>query len=385
MPKKFQVILISLLLFPSLSNAQYDFSFSGYVVNMPIYQLSNEKLSNLFSFKKNMILDLTRIRLRPTLHLWSSARINAEYEIAGLYFNSIGNFLIVPSNKTNRQLCDLTWNPVDEKNYSVVHFVDRLSFRQEFENGNIEIGRQRIAWGTGRIWNPTDLFNPINPAAYYKLEKDGADVVSLKYAFGNFTDLNIVFNPQEKLNKSNYAFRFRTNFDEYDVSVMGGYFDQRIVAGMDFAGNLGKAGFRGEGIISIDKNDFSNNFVKFILGADQQFTPKLYGMIEYHFNGEGKKDKLKYEFARLIKGEIINLSQNYVYTMLSYQLSPLLSVSLSNNINLNDGSGFIGGSGNYPLTENFYLNLGLQIIYGSDNTEYWYYPNSIYLEGEYYF
>ena len=380
-----RIFFVCIILVSVKINAQYDFSFSGYVVNLPIYQHSNETLSNMFGFKQNMILDLTRVRLRPTLHLWSNARINAEYEISGLYFNSTGNFLIIPSKKTNRQLFDLTWNPVDEKNYSIVHFIDRLSFRQGFKNGSIEVGRQRIAWGTGRIWNPTDLFNPINPAAYYKLEKDGADVASLKYAFGNFTDLNVVFNPQEKFNQSNYGFRFRTNFDEYDVSVMGGYFDQRVVAGMDFAGNIGQAGLRGEGIISMDKNNLSNNFIKFILGADQQFTQKLYGMVEYHYNGEGKKDKFKYEFARLIKGDIINLSQNYVYTMLSYQMTPLLTANLSNNINLNDGSGFIGITGNYSLSENFYLDFGLQVTYGSDNSEYWYYPNSIYIQGEYYF
>ena len=166
---------------------------------------------------------------------------------------------------------------------------------------------------------------------------------------------------------------------------MGGSFDNRIVGGLDFAGNLGQAGIRGEGIISIDKNNSSNKYVKFILGADQQFTSKLYGMIEYQFNGEGKTDKSKYEFARLIKGEIINLNRNYIFSSLSYELTPLFTVGLSNNTNLNDGSGFIGGTGNYSLTENFYLNFGLQITYGSLDSEYWYYPNSIYLEGEFYF
>ena len=164
--------------------------------------------------------------------------------------------------------------------------------------------------------------------------------VSFKYAFGNFTDVNLVFNPLEKIGDSNYGFRFRTNFDEYDVSVMGGSFDNRIVGGLDFAGNLGQAGVRGEGIISIDKNNSSNKFVKFILGADQQFTPKLYGMIEYQFNGEGKTDKNKYEFARLIKGEILNLNRNYIFSSLSYEVTPLFTVGLSNNTNLNDGSGF---------------------------------------------
>ena len=384
MPVKiFRNFLLLFFICTVISKAQFD--FSGYVVNLPIYQRSNENLSRLFGIKKDMFMDLTRVRLRPVLYLGDNSRINAEYEISALYFNTIGSFLIVPSEKTSRQLVKLTWNPINEKNYSVVHFIDRLTFKQSFTNGSVEIGRQRISWGTGRVWNPTDLFNPINPAAYYKIEKDGADAVSFKYAFGSFTDLNIVFNPLEKIGDSNYGFRFRTNFDEYDVSVMGGMFDKRIVGGMDFAGNLGQAGIRGEGIISINKDNSSDKFVKFILGADLQFTSKLYGMVEYQFNGEGKSDKNKYEFARLIKGEIINLNRNYIFTSLNYQLTPLLTITFSDNTNINDGSGFIAGTGNYSLTENFYLDFGLQLTYGSTNSEYRYYPNSVYLEGEFYF
>ena len=53
----------------------------------------------------------------------------------------------------------------------------------------------------------------------------------------------------EKLNNSNGGFRFRTNYSEYDLSLIGGYFDKRIVIGGDFAGNLFEAGVRGEGKI----------------------------------------------------------------------------------------------------------------------------------------
>ena len=103
MPKKFLVnFLIFLFIFSIDLKAQYDFSFSGYVVNLPIYQQSNENLSKLFGFKKDMFFDLTRVRLRPVLDLWDNARINAEYEISALYFNSTGNFLIIPSDK-NKQ------------------------------------------------------------------------------------------------------------------------------------------------------------------------------------------------------------------------------------------------------------------------------------------
>ncbi len=365
--------------------AQYNIEFSGYVVDLPIYQSTNKDLAQLFNIDQNSFLNLTRVRLRPTFCLWNNARINLEYEISGFYHGELGGFLIEQPEKTNRQLVDLTWNPINKKNYSLIHFIDRFYFRQGFDFGSVEIGRQRISWGTGRIWNPTDLFNPINPATYYKLEKDGADVISLRYIFGNFTDLNIVYNPQGKINNSNYGFRFRTNFDTYDFSLVGGYFDQRIVAGCDFAGNFFEAGVHGEGIISMNKNNISKNFAKFIIGADYQFTPLLYGLVEYHYNGEGKTNKFNYEFDRLLKGEILNLNRNYLAETISYQVTPLFTTSLTNITDLNDGSGYFSLTGNYSVTENFYMNAGTQFTFGDKFSEYWYYPSSFYLEGEFYF
>jgi len=366
-------------------NAQYEFDFSGYVIDLPIYSSSNKKIAQLFNIEQNQFMNLTRIRLHPAFYMWEGGRINMEYEIAGIYSAGSGNMFFGTTGNSRRQIIDMTWNPVTENNVTITHFIDRLYFRQEFDFGNIEIGRQRISWGTGRVWNPTDLFNPINPTTFYKTEKDGADALAAKFYLGNFTDLNIVFNPQEKIKNSNYGFRFRTNFNEYDVAMIGGYFDNRYVVGCDFAGNFVEAGIRGEGIYSIDDINSDNNYIKFILGIDYQFTPELYALLEYHFNGEGKTDKFQYQFNRLIVGEILNMSKNYMAVSAVYQLTPLFNLTVTNNLNLNDKSGFIGVIGNYSITSDIYINIGSQIFYGDELTEYWYYPNSIYLQAEIYF
>ena len=166
---------------------------------------------------------------------------------------------------------------------------------------------------------------------------------------------------------------------------MGGYFDQRLVAGGDFAGNLFEAGFRGEGIFSTEKDDLADHFVKFILGTDYQLTSKLYALIEYQFNGEGETDKSKYEVVRLFRGEILNLSRNYVALNATYQIHPLVTASVALNMNLNDGSGFVTPLASYSVTEDFYLYFGGLLVYGGVGEEYWYYPTSVYAKGEWYF
>jgi hypothetical protein len=364
--------------------AQINLKFSGYVIELPVYMIM-KKYPVFFPFPvNNQFLNLNRLRLKPELDLWENARINVEYEIDALY--SEKNLLFdLSSVSTSRQLFNLKWNLINKGNYKVSHYFDRLYFRQDFSWGDIAIGRQRIAWGSGRIWNPIDLFNPVNPANFAKIEKDGADVAALTYFFGNFTDLDVVYNPQKKIENSNAGFRFRTNLEQYDLAVVGGYFDKRIVAGWDFAGSLFNAGVRGEGIVSMNREDISDNYTRFTLGTDYQITPELYALIEYQYNGEGKANKANYELLRLVNGEILNLSRNYLALSANYVFSFITSASLLVNQNLNDGSGFIVISGLYSVTSNLSLTVGAQITYGNEFSEYWYFPHSIYSQIEYYF
>jgi hypothetical protein len=382
--KKFEILLLLLCLYVSNLYSQIDYSFSGYVTNLPFYSVYNDELANLTGIDKYQFADLTRLRLRPEIYLASQTRINIEYEVDALY-SKLNSFSFISQTSTNRQIVNLKWTVSDQNNLDVSDYIDRLYLRQGFDWGNITIGRQRIAWGVGRVWSPTDLFNPINPANFGKIEKDGADAASLTYSFGNFTDINLVYNPQEKLQTSNAGFRLRTNFDKYDFALIGGYFDQRIVAGGDFAGNFYDAGIRGEGIISFNKDDPDSNYVKFVFGMDNQFTSKLYALIEYQFNGEGTANKLNYDLLGLLNGRIINLSRNYVDASITYQLTPLFTISLSNNSNLNDGSGYLSFTGTYSITDNSFATAGILTTYGNKFTEYSYYPSSLYLQGQFFF
>ncbi len=382
--QKTKLVIIILIFISVQIYSQADYSFSGYVVDFPVFSSMNKDLSNLFGMDPNQFLNLTRLRLRPEVYLWSGARINLEYEADVLYSKQNAFSFINPAS-TNRQVLNLKWTLYDRNDITVSHYIDRLYFRQGFGTGNIIIGRQRIAWGVGRVWSPIDLFNPINPADYSKIEKDGADAVSFTYSFGNFTDLNVVYNPQDKPENSNAGFRFRTNFDEYDLAAVGGYFDNRFVLGGDFAGNFFDAGIRGEGIISMDKYDPGNNYVRMIFGMDNQFTSKLYAMFEYQYNGQGAPDKNSYDLLALLDGRIINLSRNYLFLSASYQVTALLTVTGAENMNLNDGSGFSNVSGAYSLSDNSTLTLGALISYGNKFSEYWYYPTSIYVQGQWFF
>lgn len=369
---------------PTLLPAQVEFRFSGYVVDFPVYERLSSTLADLAGVDPGQFLNLTRIRLRPSLRPWTDGDLALEYEVTGLYKTS--NFTAVgdPPASTN-QLADLSWVLIDGEHYAARHFIDRLYFKQLFSVGEFVLGRQRISMGTGRIWNPTDLFNPINPANFAKIEKDGVDAFTGRVYLGSFTDLSFVYNPYDDFDHQNIGLKFRSNLAEYDFSVLVGQFGDRDVLGADFAGNFFDAGFRGEAIYSGLHGDFSDGFVRGIVGFDNQFTPELYALIEYQYNGEGTTDRYAYDLEALLSGEILNVSTQYLALMASYLVHPLVTVSATSISNLVDGSGLVACSAHYAVTGNAGILAGAQLSYGEDLTEYWYYPPTVYVQFDVYF
>lgn len=383
---------VLLLLVISISAAQAqtpllpgtDLNFSGYVMELPVYENIQPTLAQLTNTSRSEFANLVRLRLRPTLHIGDNTKIGLEYEIDGLYYSQNISFGLT-STTPLRQVISLHWQPVTEKHVTLTDYIDRLYFDQEFSFGKLVVGRQRISWGTGRVWNPTDIFNPINPANFGKIEKDGADAASMKFYLGQLTDLQFVYDAEYHFNSSNYAARFRTNILGYDLAVLTGSADRRFITGGDFAGNVWTAGIRGEALVSEDPSKAHGYYVRWILGMDYQFTDKLYGMFEYYHNGQGTLNRLEYDLIGLYEGKILNLAKDYLAVTGSYQLTPLVTVMLSSNSNFNDGSGYVAGTISYSASDNTSLALGSLYAYGKTLTEYWYYPQAYYLKIETYF
>ncbi len=362
--------------------------FSAYVVDLPILQYSRREPALLTGTEQNRYLNLTRLRLRPMLHFDDDTQLGIEYELALSASSDIA--LLTPAPETiPRQLVDLFWQPVHEEHWQLRHFVDRLYLKHNFSFGQLIVGRQRISVGSGRIWNPTDVFNPISPVVFTKVEKDGADALTLKTYLDDFTDLLLIYNPEHEARRNNVAVRFRGKIEEFDLALMTGYVDRRFLLGADFAGNLFDAGVRGEALYSVDDDANGDSRLSFILGADYQFSADFYALIEYHFNGAGTRQAEGYDFDALLRGTILNLGRHYLHVQSAWQAHPLIGIGLSLNGNLNDGSGFLALSGNYSLSDEASISLAGQFTHGNRKglliDEFWLYPSSVYLQAEVYF
>jgi hypothetical protein len=361
-----------------------EFTLSGYLLELPAVQWIPDGAARAMSVESVNALNAARLRVRSSLSLWEGASLSAEYELSAALARKAAVFGL-SAELGHRQIAPLRWKISSGSNHIIEHFIDRLSFRQNLDAGSVIVGRQRISWGTGRIWNPTDLFNPVNPANYGKIEKDGVDAVSARLAFGSFTDLQGVVNATRDFESVNAAARFRTNFSGYDYSMMAGRFDGSVVIGGDLAGSISGAGIRAEVLHAFERSADASPHTKMILGADYQFTPELYALLEYHFNGEGAPGPDGYDLERLASGRVLNLGRSYVAAMANYLLHPLVAVSASGTASITDGSVLFHVMTTWSALDDLQVSLGGMLSAGDSGDEYPYYPRVLYARAEWQF
>jgi hypothetical protein len=135
------------------------------------------------------------------------------------------------------------------------------------------VGRQRIAWGVGRLWNPIDRFNTIPPLAVEGDQSAGVDAVLARWSFDGFRFLEAVYAPGSSRDEARYALRLQGVWWDTDVSVMGGVFEKAPTVGFDLARNLGDAAFRLEAVFTDPEEKFQP------VGAPRPRAPGQYWQV----------------------------------------------------------------------------------------------------------
>lgn len=130
------------------------------------------------------------------------------------------------------------------------HLIYRAWVRWQEEDFELTLGRQRIALGRGRLWNPEDLFNPIFPLAIEADQRIGQDSAVARLRLGEGLWASAIVSPQDSYDEYRSAFRLDYEHALLDAGVMFGDFHGDLVWGGDFATNLGDAALRGEATYS---------------------------------------------------------------------------------------------------------------------------------------
>jgi len=262
------------------------------------------------------------------------------------------------------------------------------------DQGTLRFGRQRIAWGTGKLWNPTDVLNPYQPTVVEPDERTGVDAAYGRYALGDLSSAELAWAPQVAWVNHSLLGRLKTNVKGYDVSAMGGKVADSTsswMVGGDFAGNLFEGTLHGEW--SYTDLVIRTPYWRADLGYDYTFPSDTRLWIlrdaavvaEYFHNGGGVLERSQYDFSQLLSGRTVALAQDYFGFTYSKDLHPLVKLELAVITNMNDGSGFLCPTVQYNIVENLYLKAGYQRFGGGKGTELGRSPNLEFLQAQYFF
>lgn len=215
-------------------------------------------------------------------------------------------------------------------------------------------GKQRIAWGTCYIWNPTDIFNPyVLSFAVKEEEEANAEAVRIEVPWGAAGGVDGYLLTGKELKDAKKGIRVKGNAGKFDLSVsyvdLGGAASQ---IGFDFSGDLGSAiGVRGETAFRYPTTGASYN--QTVLGGDYTFDNGVGVNLEYFTDG-------------------LTLT-NHLYLGVNRILDEITEVKTAFILNLMDRSFLIYPAYTRNIGQNLDLSLEALLNGGADGSEF--YPN----------
>jgi hypothetical protein len=343
--KRFQRILLLLPLFVSPVEAQTElFSFKGYLKNLAGWM---EDPAIAYGTTPGNFQDIVHNRLNFRMYPSATLVLACDIRTQFIYQENLNpNRTYSAQIRQAEDMVDLSRVLIEGRDAVLVTQIDRLNL--DWMSGPLQItaGRQRIAWGTALVWNPTDIFNPYSILDFDYEERPGVDGIRAQYFTGPTSKVELAVAPGETAQERRVAGLVRFNLQEYDFSIMGGLLQGGYFVGGSWAGQIADGGFRGEvrwtGNQEAAESPFlpadTLSYLTASLSADYTFPSSLYLHAEVLFNGDGVTENAGLRWPTAVARLQLSPSRWSLYGEVAGDLSPLVRGSFFSLINPLDGS-----------------------------------------------
>jgi hypothetical protein len=370
--------LICLVALLSPGAAAQDLKMSGYYKNL----LSRSE--TILPAGQRYNLDLNRLRIEIGGKVSESIAIDFQYDNEIL----LGSYIRTPQfalqkDRPPDQYWDLESNYAESSSWYGQQSLYRGTVTFSRGSTDVRLGRQRVAWGTGRFWSPVDLLNPLNPVALEREERPGVDAVLAEHKLGPLSRISAVYAPRHESGESSAALNWHSNAAGIDYSLIAGRFRGERVVGADLASQWGGAGIRGE--LTHNRPDGGAPYSRAVAAMDYAFPNTLILTGELYYNGAGATDPAAYDFASLFAGRIQNVGRRYFGGYASYEITPLVKSVNYLVVNLADHSRYFSPTVVISLKQNLDLTLGIQLFRGSPGSEYARFNDVYYMQIQWFF
>lgn len=396
---KIKLLSVLVILYLSRTFAQLSsteiYGYVKYLYGSTKYPFYNERLDD----------NLIHARLNTRWYPFDSLTAALEFRFRAYYGESVekipGFIDQIRSHHEFANLDAILWNK--GKSLGLLE-TDRIWLDWTKEKLEVTVGRQRIAWGTSWVWNPTDLFNPQSPLDFDYEELPGTDAVRIQYYTGPVTKIEIALSPAKTFDKLIAAGLISYNKWDYDFNFIGGVKNNRWVFGGGWTGDILNAGFRGEFLVTqkpslIAKynilhiflpyydplSSFKQPVLSFVLSGDYTFPNSFYIHSEILYYNSGKTQNAGLYHQEALDLGMLTPSRLSIYQEFSYDITPLIRGSLFGIYNPVDYSGVIVPSVSYSVITNIDLYAIMLLFNGSTLTQYGDYGNSWFIRLKYSF
>lgn len=276
---------------------------------------------------------------------------------------------------------DLQSNMHDYDNGTLYGKIHRLYGGYEDDVQRLTLGLQKISMGVGRIWTPSDLYNPKNSYALEPDEVFGVLAANYQYAPSDLSQLSMVI--AQRSDKSyKYALSFKAFLDAFDLGVNLIHSDDTTMYAYEIEGNFFETGaeWRSEGGW-FESKVLETEFFQAIAGFDYAFVNGVTWTLEGYYSSE------TFEYLELIQNienEIVsNMVQSplYLATALDYSFALFLDASLLYIESFDTHqSRFIAPNLTYTLNDANSITLGAMLGFGSKKSEFGQTGDSFYVK-----
>jgi hypothetical protein len=357
-------------------------------------------------------ISFSRLRMQLDLRLDShwSAYVAYDHELLAGRLGGLGAELA--SDFATPSFMDADQQIVDDEHASWRHVLYRGYVQFESRHFEATVGRQRIPWGVGRLWNPIDRFNAIPPLALQPDQSAGVDAVDLRWLITGFTFLEGVYAPKKRGDDRSYALRLHGVVRDIDYSLMAGVFEEAWALGFDLAANVGGAAARLEFVFTDPERDVwpiersrpreLAPFVQLVASIDYLFDvgTGVYALLEHLYNGnalgfgKGRAGALLPFFEatderpggvppeipgpfptatspdRFGGSRVVTRSEHLTGLQLGYDLTPEMRVDLLSILDWQGWSGVFYPSVAYSPRDWLEVTIGAQVAVGPRLSEY---------------
>lgn len=169
--------------------------------------------------------------------------------------------------------------------------IDRALYKHRFNKLTVALGRQPVDFGSGRFWQPLNVFGAFAPTDLDTDYKPGIDAARLDWFPSDISSLTAVyaFSPDDNAieKNTNAALHYRSQVGEQSqYALLGASIIDYQITGASFESSWSGMGWRIEAAHYHD-NKTQNDSVFFVAGIDYQFNNGALITAEWYKNNRG--------------------------------------------------------------------------------------------------